>query len=43
MPIRPELRHLYRGPGWQAVRARILARAGNQCERCGKPNGTFVD
>lgn len=29
MPIRPELRHLYRGPGWQAVRARISG-AGRQ-------------
>lgn len=38
MPIRPELRHLYRGPKWEAVRARILARAGNRCEQCGKRN-----
>ena len=39
MPIRPELRHLYRGPAWRATRARILARAGHSCERCGKPHG----
>ncbi|MBK8200290.1 MAG: hypothetical protein IPK75_18240 [Acidobacteria bacterium] len=38
MPIRPELRHLYRGPAWAAIRARILARAGHACERCGKPH-----
>lgn len=38
MPIRPELRYLYRGPAWRATRARILERAGNRCERCGKPN-----
>ncbi len=38
MPIRPELRHLYRGPAWAAIRARILERAGHKCERCGKPN-----
>lgn len=39
MPIRPELRHLYRGPAWREIRARILERAGHKCERCGKPNG----
>ena len=39
MPIRPELRHLYRGPAWAATRARILERAHNKCERCEKPNG----
>lgn len=38
MPIHPSLRHLYRGPAWRAIRARILSRAGNKCERCGKPN-----
>lgn len=38
MPIRAELRHLYRGPAWRAIRKRILARAGNRCERCRKPN-----
>lgn len=42
MPIRPELRHLYRGPAWQAIRARILARAGHKCERCEKPNRAFL-
>ena len=43
MPIRADLRHLYRGKDWQAVRERIRARAGDQCERCGKPNGVPVE
>jgi 5-methylcytosine-specific restriction endonuclease McrA len=38
MPIRPELRHFYRGPEWEATRKRILQRAGDKCEQCGKPN-----
>jgi 5-methylcytosine-specific restriction endonuclease McrA len=42
MPIRKELRHLYRGPKWQAIRARILERAGYKCELCGAPNWTVV-
>lgn len=42
MPIRPELRHLYRGPAWAAIRAHILARAGHKCERCRKPNRTTL-
>lgn len=38
MPIRPELRKFY-GREWRTVtRPRILARAGNKCEQCGKPN-----
>lgn len=38
MPIRPELRHFY-GREWrERTRPRILARAGNCCEQCGKPN-----
>jgi hypothetical protein len=37
MPIRREFRHFYRGT-WPATRARILERAGNVCEQCGKPN-----
>lgn len=39
MPIRPELRHLYRGPAWASIRARILERAAYRCERCAKPHG----
>ncbi|MGE5569819.1 MAG: hypothetical protein ACM3S5_12345 [Rhodospirillales bacterium] len=42
MPIRPELRHFYRGPHWQTTRERILKRAGNKCEQCRKPNGKMV-
>jgi hypothetical protein len=50
MPIRPELRHLYRSPAWRAKRQRILERAGGKfdglgaylggarCERCGAPD-----
>lgn len=42
MPIRKNLQHHY-GPEWRAVtRPRILARAGNCCERCGKPNHESV-
>jgi hypothetical protein len=42
VPIRPELRALYRGPAWAATRARILKRAKNRCEQCRKRNGTRV-
>jgi hypothetical protein len=42
MPIRPELRHLYRTPEWAAARKRILARAGGRCEQCRKPAGKVV-
>jgi hypothetical protein len=41
MPIRPELKKFY-GVEWRAVRARILARAGNCCEQCGKPDRLAV-
>lgn len=27
---------------WEAIRATILARAGNRCERCGVPNGAII-
>ncbi len=42
MPIRAEYRPFYRGPAWEATRDRILARAGNRCEQCGKPNRAKV-
>ena len=42
MPIRPELRQFYSGATWQATRLRILARAKDCCEQCGKPNGRRV-
>lgn len=41
MPIRPEFRKFY-GPAWRETRERILKRAGNKCERCGKPNGAAI-
>lgn len=43
MPIAKHLRHFYRGPAWRAARTRILARAGNACEQCHKPNGEAVE
>jgi hypothetical protein len=43
MPIRPEWRHYYRGARWRGIRERILARAGNCCEQCGKPNGVTIE
>ncbi len=43
MPIRADLRKFY-GRVWRTVtRPRILGRAGNCCERCGKPNRTDVE
>lgn len=42
MPIRPELRHLYRTSEWAAARKRILERAGGKCEQCGRPAGLIV-
>jgi hypothetical protein len=42
VPIRRELRKFY-GREWRTViRPRILARAGNKCERCLVPNGQAV-
>lgn len=38
MPIRPELRHLYRTAEYREARARVIERAGNKCEQCGKRN-----
>jgi hypothetical protein len=37
MPIKPENRKRYPAD-WKAIRARILARAGNRCEKCNAPN-----
>jgi hypothetical protein len=42
MPIRPDLRHLYRGPKWAELREKILKRAKNRCEQCRKPMHTSV-
>lgn len=40
MPIRKELRHFYRGPAWQEIRAAVRERAGDRCEQCGSKGGT---
>ncbi len=42
MPIRKEYRAFY-GKTWREVtRPKILARAGNKCEQCGKPDRSTV-
>ncbi len=43
MPIRKDLLPLYRTPEYEAARASLVARAGNKCEQCGKPNGATVE
>jgi hypothetical protein len=43
MPIRPELRHHYRGVAWRETRKRILTRAKHCCERCEVPNHEMVE
>lgn len=42
MPIRPENKHRY-PKNWKEIRARILQRAGNKCERCGIKNGAILE
>ena len=43
VPIRSDLKHFY-GRIWQTItRPRILARAGNKCERCSKPNHALIE
>lgn len=37
MPIKPENKPLY-PPNWKEIRAEILERAGNKCEKCGIEN-----
>jgi hypothetical protein len=41
MPIKPENRARYPA-NWPEIRARILARAGNACEKCKAPNRTRI-
>jgi len=43
MPIRKDLLPLYKTPEYKAARERIVERAGNCCEQCGKPNGAHVE
>ena len=38
MPIRKELRHLYKTPEYKAARAACRDRAGDRCEQCGGGN-----
>ena len=40
MPIRPENLHRY-PTDWKHIRAHIIARARNRCEKCGLKNGTI--
>jgi hypothetical protein len=40
VPIRKELRPLYRTPEWKAARAACRERAGDRCEQCGAQNRT---
>lgn len=42
MPIRPEDRHHYKGPAWEAIRRQILVRAGHACEFCGVQDRSLV-
>lgn len=42
MPVRAEFRRFYRGAEWKRIRARVLERAGNRCEFCGRPNRQLV-
>jgi hypothetical protein len=42
MPIAPHLRHLYRGPEYEAQRERIFKRDRNECKWCSKPNGARI-
>lgn len=37
MPIRPEMKALYPA-NWKEIRASILLRADNRCEKCRRPN-----
>lgn len=42
MPIRPEFRKYYGAEWHNTIRPRVLARAGNKCQQCGKPNHSFA-
>lgn len=43
MPIKAEFRQFYARAWRETVRPRILARADNACEQCGKPMGETVE
>lgn len=40
MPIRKDLLHFYRTPGWYAAREAVKLRAKDCCESCGAKNGS---
>lgn len=42
MPIRKELRHLYKTPSYLAARQAAKERSGDACEQCGRENGERV-
>ena len=42
MPIRPEYRRYYHSDEWTAARATVLKRSQGCCERCGRPNGSWL-
>lgn len=41
MPIKSENKHRY-PPNWREIRAKILERAGDCCEFCGRPNHVWA-
>lgn len=41
MPIKPENKARY-PKNWKAIRAQILQRAGDKCEKCNAVNGTCI-
>jgi hypothetical protein len=43
MPIRPEFKQFYGRQWHEETRPRILARAGDKCEHCGKPNRQEIE
>ena len=42
MPIRADLRHLYRTQEWKAAQRAVLVRAQGRCEWCRKPDRKAV-
>ncbi len=42
MPIRKDLRPLYRTPQWFEARAIIRKQAEDRCQRCNRKNGTWI-
>jgi hypothetical protein len=42
VPIRPELRHYYRGRAWREIRAWIRFLADNKCQQCKARNHALI-